>query len=122
MNKPPEHLSDEAKALWESTLAAAPAEHFRRGDEPLLEAYCEAVADLRNIRSQWRDAGRPTTATHPNGAEGRHPLLTAVQSQSAAVASLAAKLRLCPSARISPQKAGTMPPPPDEGDWTGLLK
>lgn len=104
MTKP--KLSKEASALWDELIATLPKGHLEQCDKGVLKAYCEANADLDNARDQWRKKGRPWTMVHKTGAEGVHPLVQAMKQQSTLVATLASKLRICPSARTRTEKAG----------------
>lgn len=103
---PPKTLTPAAKKFWKEIALTLPEGHLRPADMPLFRQYLESLADLESGRNAWREIGSPWTITHPNGTQGGHPMLAAIQRQAATVTALAGKLRLCPSARISPRQAG----------------
>ncbi len=97
--KPPAGLSVAAADLWTSNTSSLPADFFRPGDLPLLEAYCIA-AD----RKRWIDAEILKDGIVVEGAP--HPGLRMSRDEAGLLATLAVKLRLCQSSRTRPDNAG----------------
>lgn len=107
--QPPAHLTEAQAAEWRSIVDSLPADYFRPGDIPLLAAYCvastfykRAAADMETrgmIVEVIGKGGFPHDAVNPS-----HQILT---SQASAMAQMAVKLRLCPSARYSEKNAAT---------------
>ena len=96
------------KAEWERIVHSLPATYFRPADYVLLEAYCCASV-------LHRDACRALDAEGflqgEVGARRPHPAVMVVKQTSGALASMATKLRLCPSTRMTEQKAETLTRP-----------
>jgi phage terminase small subunit len=86
MMRCPPHLNAAGRAAWKRAL-----DHVaeREGDETALrdqlELYARAVDRSARANAAWRKAGRPLTAKNPNGAEGVHPLLKAIEDADRAV-------------------------------------
>ncbi len=106
MRNPPRNITPAARKIWKAIAASLPDGHLNDSDIPLFSSYCESLADLENGRAQWREEGSNWTVIHPNGTTGADPMLAAIQRQAGVVATLATKLRLCPSSRITAQTAG----------------
>jgi phage terminase small subunit len=79
MTRAPADLNADGKRAWKRAV-----EHVQHRDgdlEALADAialYARAVDRSARANAAWRKAGRPMTATNPNGAEGVHPLLKAI--------------------------------------------
>jgi phage terminase small subunit len=96
---PPATLSDGALAVWRQIVSTTATEHFRASDAPLLRAYCESTAMADRAAAEL-DAKGPVV-------DGRVSPWLAVQEKAIrAQATLAIRLRLCPSARTDPKSAG----------------
>ena len=96
--KPPDGLSDGASGTWKDIAGSLPADFFQPGDLPLLQAYCVASdrknqLDARILKEGLILADKP------------HPALRLSRDEAGLMASLAVKLRLCQSARTSPESA-----------------
>jgi hypothetical protein len=50
--KPPKHLSDAAKAIWQEVAASKPVDWFDPGACVLLESYCELGAHARVVHAR----------------------------------------------------------------------
>jgi phage terminase small subunit len=105
----PGGLSPDAAQVWRAITESLPAEHFRPSDVPLLASYCETTAT----------ANRAAQEIAANGAvvAGKaSPWLVVQEKAIRAQATLALRLRLCPSARQDPKSAGrervSRPSPP----------
>ena len=100
--RPPGGLSPSARLIWNQLTESVPASHFRPGDVPLLRSYCEssALAD--------RAAAALAKAPAPNGRPS--PWLLLWEKSTRAQASLAIRLRLCPSSRMHARTAGSERP------------
>ena len=105
----PETMSEAQREQWDAIVHSLPSDYFRPCDFALLEAYCCAAV-------LHRDACRALEAEgflqdHPMQGRVVHPAVTVVRQSASAMASMATKLRLCPSARMSEQKAATVSRP-----------
>lgn len=103
--EPPEHLTEEQAAEWRAIVDSLPADYFRPGDVPLLAAYCVASVFYKRAAADMQARG--LTITDDRGREYVNPAHQVLTSQAAAMAQMAVKLRLCPSARYSEKQAAT---------------
>lgn len=103
---PPEHMDVEERDIWHAIVDSLPADYFRPGDVPLLSAYCTAAVFYDNARRDMKERG--LSVTDDRGREYVNPAHQILTSQASAMAQMAVKLRLCPSARYSERKAGAV--------------
>jgi phage terminase small subunit len=96
--KPPAGLSEAASSAWKGIVSSLPADFFRPGDLPLLQAFCVAV-DRKNRIDALLDQDLIM-------GDKPHPGLKLSRDEAGLMASLAVKLRLCQSARTRPESAG----------------
>lgn len=103
---PPGHLTESAKAIWHEMRDVV---HETVGlsalDENALADYCQAVADVRELRSIIsREGWFFETST---GQIKKHPAVDALNQRQIVVSKLARELGLTPYARLSvaPQAA-----------------
>lgn len=115
---PPDGLSDRQRKLWVEITKYLPASHFQYSDLPMLRQYVVLATQLDRQLEEWD--GSPTIIKG-NGDPAVNPVQTAIAKMTASVSALAGKLRICPSSRISPQKAGFEKEIPDDSKWEGLL-
>jgi P27 family predicted phage terminase small subunit len=117
---PPEHLTPAQLAEWLAIVNSLPADYFRPGDVPLLAAFCAASALYKEALALIQAEGvvmQPveyrafnedgSTKSEKFGRPIAHPAAPILTSQSSAMAQLATKLRLCPSARYTEKAAAT---------------
>lgn len=101
---PPENFSDEQAEHWRAIVAGKPQEWFDSGNLPLLDAYCRAVVEHRQISDM-------VEACHPIADDEdfkRYNSLSIVQDRlSKQIASLATKMRLTQSAKYGARGADT---------------
>lgn len=102
---PPDHLNDAEVAEWRAIVDSLPADYFRPGDVPLLAAYCTASAFYKQAKEELRTDG--LTIMDDKGRTYANPAHQILTSQASAMAQMAVKLRLCPSARYTEKSAGT---------------
>jgi P27 family predicted phage terminase small subunit len=111
--EPPEGLPGDAREVW---LYLAPRLHctglLSEVDTIAFEVLCRTVARWRAIERQIDEAG-PVMAGSP--------YLKAVAEAAAAVLRAGAAFGLDPAARVRLAAGGHQGPPPDEGEWRGLL-
>jgi hypothetical protein len=89
--QPPPDLDPKARAMFVEIVASCPDSHFVSSDRALLATCCMA---LTIAQSAARDVHRK-------------PAALAIWEKSARLlATLASKLRLCPSSRLDPKTAG----------------
>lgn len=101
----PEHLTAEQAAEWTAIIDSLPGDYFRPGDVPLLAAFCTASALYKEATARVREDGMVITLD--NGRMAAHPAVSVMQQMGGTLAQMAVKLRLCPSARYTEQKAAT---------------
>lgn len=102
---PPPHLTDAQAAEWRAIVDSLPADYFRPGDVPLLAAYCTAAVFYKRAAAEM-DA-RGMSLVDDKGREFVNPVHQVLTSQASAMAQMAVKLRLCPSARYTEKSAET---------------
>ena len=96
-------LTEEQLTEWHAIVNSLPADYFRPGDAPLLAAFC--VAAVFHQRAADDIERRGMTLVSEKGNEYVNPSHQLLTSQASAMAQLAQKLRLCPSARMSGKSA-----------------
>jgi len=102
---PPDHLTDEQAEEWSAIVDSLPPDYFRPGDVSLLSAYVTASVFYRRASADMEARGM--TLTDDKGREYVNPAHQVLTSQASAMAQMAVKLRLCPSARYSEKAAST---------------
>src|SRR5262245_281755 len=95
----PEGLPPPCVALWDAIVASLPADRFHKSDAPLLALYCRAVYQAEQAFASL-EQHRAT-----NGSE-LNPWLKVGDIAVKQVATLSARLRLCPQSRLDMKKAG----------------
>ena len=101
----PAHLTDEQAAEWSAIVDSLPANYFRPGDVPLLAAYCVATTFYKRAAADMERHG--LKSMDDKGREYVNPSHQVLTSQASAMAQMAVKLRLCPSARYTEKAAAT---------------
>jgi hypothetical protein len=97
--------SAEIRDVFSELVRSQPPQHFRQCDADLLERYCEAVILSREAFKELQLGGSVS-------ADGRlSPWIAVLEKSHRSAAGLAAKLRLCPSARLSAKSAERAKPP-----------
>ena len=94
----PANLCESAVTLWDGIALSLPYDFFRPADIPLLAAYCTAAS-----RKDWLDKQIEHDGIIIQGAP--HPGLRMSRDEANLMATLAVKLRLCPSSRTRPESA-----------------
>lgn len=95
---PPEHLTADQAAAWRAIVDGLPVGHVRPADVPLLAAYVVAAALHKRAAADLQRRG--LTVPGDRGRERANPSHRLLAAQAVALARLAGKLRLCPSARV----------------------
>jgi hypothetical protein len=101
---PPRSMSREAKAIWRQTTARFQPEHFA-GAQPVLEAYCECAALLRDLL----DRIKQTKAAEPVNFQRLAVLMSLQRTQGLLIARLASALRISPRSRFDRSSAAARP-------------
>jgi phage terminase small subunit len=115
---PPDDLDDAAAAVWRRIVASCAPKHFTAADVELMRCYCESAVLSQESYAQMRDHG-PVVDGRPS------PWLALQDKAVRALAMLAPKLRLGPSARTDAkvtarqQRSGL---PPSIYDTLGLTE
>lgn len=102
---PPPHLTADQAGEWRAIVDSLPADYFRPGDVPLLAAYCVAATFYKRAAAEMEARGM--TLMDDKGREYVNPHHQVLTSQASAMAQMAVKLRLCPSARYTEKAAAT---------------
>lgn len=99
----PSTLTPEQAEEWTSIVNSLPADYFRPGDAPLLVAFCVAAVFHRRAAADIERRG--ISLCTDKGHEYVNPSHQMLTSQASAMAQMAVKLRLCPSARMTGKSA-----------------
>ena len=91
--------------LWRTIVAAETADWFHAGDLPLLEAFCRATIDYREVTLQCARAEYVVTGAH--GGQAINPIYKVQDMLAKQMAALATKLRLAQSTRVTNHQAGS---------------
>lgn len=98
---------------WEDIVGSQAADWFTSGDMPLLEAYCRAFVQYRRVSEQIETANGGLGAEFTvHGAQGGlmpNPVYAVQDRLSRQMATLAVKLRLSQSSRVSRAAGGKAP-------------
>lgn len=97
--KPPATLPAPIKELWTAIVESLPATHFHKSDVSLLTLYCRAVHQATLAFKNIERCGAFDD-------EAQNPAVRVADTSVKQAATLAAKLRLCPSARLDRTVAG----------------
>jgi P27 family predicted phage terminase small subunit len=101
----PDHLTAAMQDEWAGIVDSLPADYFRPGDVPLLAAYVTASVFYKRASADMEARG--LYLTDDRGREFVNPAHQVLTSQASAMAQMAVKLRLCPSARYTEKSAAT---------------
>jgi phage terminase small subunit len=85
--------------IFREILTSAPADHFKVGDAPLVEAYAQAIA-LARQSAQELAANGPVIGGRPS------PWIHCQEKAHRAIAALSMRLRLSPQHRADSRSAG----------------
>lgn len=96
--KPPDWLTTPQREEWNAIVDSLPADFFRPGDVALLAAFC--IASALHRQSAVMIEAQGLFQKTEKGWPFPHPALQVLNTQAGAMATLAVKLRLCPSARM----------------------
>jgi hypothetical protein len=103
---PPAHLDASAKKLWKAIVADSPSGWFTVAQEPLLAGFC-CHASTAEFISKLIDKERPDDLLGDRDRLRRYSRLLGMRSrETAALSSLATKMRLTQQAQIQPRSAG----------------
>ena len=109
---PPDHMGDDAVAIWRAVVNSLPADWFSPGTLPLLEAFCGMTISqrytlraLRRIEQNADDFER----------DEWERTLKQLGEVSGRIATLATRLRLTPQSRYGPRAADTAGRLPPDG-------
>jgi P27 family predicted phage terminase small subunit len=94
---PPKHLSDDAKAIWR-ILDKELAYVRGKGDNALLEVFCDTLAIYRAAMAMVRTHGMMIEDTKYGGFK-RNPALTAAHQARGSIMKMADQLGLSPAGR-----------------------
>ena len=102
---PPDGLTPEEAARWQSVVRALPGDWFNASDLPILAAYCQTIVQHEAACKALQ--GELLVLEAANGRQYRNPLLAIQNTAALRMITIAAKLRLTPSSRYDAQKAHT---------------
>ena len=113
---PPAQLTQDEAVIWTSIVESLPPDWFRPSDVPLLAAYCQTAIQCQAAAEELR--GSTLTLQTRQGRMYRNPLLDIQDAAARRLATLAGKLRLCPSSRMRAETAATKGRPiPGRKPW-----
>lgn len=98
-------LDERETEVWRAIVNAQAVDWFSPGDQPLLAAYCKAVALHERVSAEA--VGAKFTVFGAGGGEVVNPIFRLQDTAARQMASLAVKLRLSQSAKWTEQKAAT---------------
>lgn len=107
MPEAPAYLTPEQDDIWRLVISSAGGDLISPESYPVLVEYCRAVVSSNQIAAQL-DAFDPEWAKDDEGLKRWDKLLQMQEREARKIASLAVKLRLTPSTRVHPEKAGTV--------------
>jgi hypothetical protein len=112
--QPRDEAPAEVKDVFTELVRSVRPEHFRPGDEHLIEQYAQAILLARQAYSELEMAGGVTS-------DGRtSPWLVVLEKSHRSAAALSQRLRLCPQARTLSRTVGRAKPPPAQKIWEDL--
>jgi hypothetical protein len=88
--KPPHDLNDEEVEVWHAVVSIRPADWFDAGTAPLLSQYCRHVVQAKRLGEMLERATSDPEFT----IKDYDRLLKMQRQQSAAISSLATKMRI----------------------------
>lgn len=103
---------------WREIVNGEAVEWFNKGDLPLLEAYCSAVVNYRKVSKEAQ--GAPFVITGAQGGSIPNPVFRVQDMLSKQMATLAVKLRLSQSSRLSGHQAASTAKKSASAAETGL--
>lgn len=99
----PSDLPAAAAKVWRGLTASTPPDHFRASDVPVLRTYCVTAAMLAEAEAELAKGAV---------VDGKvSPWVNVHERLSRTLATLALRLRLCPSARQDPKTTGRQKAP-----------
>jgi phage terminase small subunit len=96
---PSDGAPEDVAAIFRQLLASAPADHFKAGDAPLVEAYAQAISLARQSALEI-SANGPVIGGRPS------PWIHCQEKAHRAIAALSMRLRLSPQHRADARSAG----------------
>ena len=109
---PPEHLGDDAVAIWRAVINSLPADWFTPGTLPLLEAMCALAVSQRYTLRALQGAER---GDDDFDRESWEKLQRQLGEISGRIATLATRMRLTPQSRYGARGADTAGRAPPDG-------
>ena len=101
---PPMHFTAEAADLWRAIVATKPADWWKDDTTPLLEAYCRAILEYRQV-SVMVDGMPPRKLKSDEGFKRWKELLSIQDDLANRMASLATKMRLSQQSKYGARAA-----------------
>jgi len=109
--QPRDDAPTEVKDIFRKLVMSVRPEHFRTGDQDLVEQYAQAVLLARQAFGELEIGGSVT-------ADGKmSPWVTVLEKSHRSAAALAQRLRICPQARSLARTVGRAKPPPVRKIW-----
>jgi hypothetical protein len=104
--KSPEHLTDPQSDIWRLVMHSRAGELIPPESYPVVVEYCRAIVASDQVAEEL-DAFKPEWRKTDEGLRRWDKLLAMQDRLAGKIASLAVKLRITPSSRVHPEKAGT---------------
>lgn len=114
--QPPDDMNAGERAEWLSIVDSLPPDYFRPADVALLATFCTARAFCKEAARQMKADGIVLKGPPKMNKDGdvvghdrdyAHPAAGILAANASALATMAVKLRLCPSSRYSEKAAST---------------
>lgn len=113
---PPTHLSPVQQDVWRLVISSRAGEMIAPEAYPVLAEYCRWVETADQIASALKKF-KPAWAKTDEGLTRWSRLQAMQERASRTLASLAVKLRLPPSTRVHPEKAGSIARRTQQKPW-----
>jgi len=108
--KPPKELKGDARVYWKRIVDSVPNQQFTKSDFAILVAYCQNYALLIKAQDKLEVEGEVLIA-ESTGKAYKNPWFVILQEVSGKIATMATKLRVCPSARQRSEATKEKPTP-----------
>lgn len=106
--KPPAELNTNAKKYWKRIVDSVPNDQFTDSDFAILASYCSNYSLL--IKAQGMLDIEGEVLIDEKGKSYKNPWFVILQEVSGKIATIATKIRLCPSARQRSEATKEKPP------------
>jgi len=101
---PPALLNDRAKEIWVAVFNSVPEDFYCEGELPIVQEFCSSCATCEHIQAMLDRGEIEYFIDDPKtGAVKSHPAVKILSSNRAAINTLAMRLKISASARLTRQ-------------------